>query len=392
MNIVFVTPEFLVKNRPSTGLPNYLYRVSKALIDLGHHITIITAGELNEDILYENISVIRRNTFTTVKINSDSLTYIVDAIHMNYKLTHELIKLSHKMKIDIVQFSSLYGLGMFYWGKIPSVLRLSSYARQSYKYGGSYSEITIRVISFIERQATRKNRNIFSPSKIMANQYGKDVYRKVHVIESPYFLDNVKWDESEYSRKYKGKKYMLFFGTLYEVKGILVIKQIIHKILQENSDYYFAFVGESLKSDGKSFIKIIIDAAGEYGDRIIYSKALRHEQLYPILKNADFLVLPSLMENLSNACIEAMALKKIVIGTDGASYEQLITDGMNGLLANINDSTTLYEKIEEAIALDEKKKHKMELAAGKRIQKLEPKYSIGKLLKFYEYVIRNGGK
>ncbi len=66
--------------------------------------------------------------------------------------------------------------------------------------------------------------------------------------------------------------------------------------------------------------------------RLVLIDNLPHRQLYPIIAAARLVVLPSLVDNLPNACLEAMGLGTAVIGTTGASFEELITDGVNGFL------------------------------------------------------------
>ena len=124
-------------------------------------------------------------------------------------------------------------------------------------------------------------------------------------------------------------------------------------------------------------------------DRIIISNALAHKQLYPVINAADFVVLPSFMENLSNACIEAMYFERVVIGTDGASFEQLIKHGENGLLCQIGNSQDLLEKMQMVVAMGEKEKMEMGKKAKKRIDRLQPEYVVRKLVSLYEYVIEN---
>ena len=66
-----------------------------------------------------------------------------------------------------------------------------------------------------------------------------------------------------------------------------------------------------------------------------------------------------------------MALGKIVIGTDGSSLEQFITDGQNGFLARIGDPLSLFEKIEIAYNLPEDEKRQISRNAINRIRKLD---------------------
>lgn len=106
----------------------------------------------------------------------------------------------------------------------------------------------------------------------------------------------------------------------------------------------------------EKFCLYIKKKTGTMADRVIIWSAFPHKQLYPIIKEADFVVQPSLMDNLPNACIEAMYFRKIIIGTDGASFEQLITHEKNSFLCEIGNSEDLYEKRMMAVSLTHQEK------------------------------------
>lgn len=392
MKICFVTPEFMTRNKPSTGLPNYLYRVSKALMEKGHTPIIITAGDINENTYYDGIEVIRRKTRIEVDERYKTFSYIVNAFHMSYQLNKELKRLQETEKVDIIQFCNLYGLGLFYHGKTPAIVRLSSYAKEYFAYSRTYSKLMIAVMSKCEVLGSHSSRGLISPSNVMGVAYGKDAGRKVVTIESPFINDITVTNDSIYKQNFINKKYILFFGVFNEEKGVIVLSKIIHKILKENPDYYFSFIGKSGMYKNKNVEKIIKTNAGEYKNRLICMGPLEHDRLYPIIQKAEFVVLPSLAENLSNACIESMALGKVVIGTDGASFEQLIVDGESGLLAIPNDAESLYQKIEQAINLSEVEKEEMQERAKERIAELAPDKVVGKLIRYYNYIIENQKK
>ena len=182
---------------------------------------------------------------------------------------------------------------------------------------------------------------------------------------------------------------MLFFGALYAEKGILIISEILEKFLRENKEYFFVFIGNTWHSEGEQFVQLLKRKAGKYVDRVLIWNALPHKQLYPVIMQADFVVLPSLMENLSNACIEAMYFRRVVIGTNGASFEQLIEHGENGLLCKIGDSEDLLEKMQIAVHMDKNEKFQMGIKAKRRISRLKPEYVVKQLIQLYQYVIRN---
>jgi glycosyltransferase involved in cell wall biosynthesis len=341
-----VTPEFLTINKPASGLPNYLYRVSKALINMGHIPIIVTSGERNEHVFYDGIEVYREITFSDFHKNQ-TINYLYNSVMSSYKLNKTVNKICNAVKVDIIQYASLYGLSMFHGNKAPSVIRLSSYAKIYYGSNKTYPAAYVKIMSFIERIAARGVSGIIAPSNIMAKEFQKDVHKKVHVIETPFENDAKFMDDTIYKEKFLNKKYILFFGTLYAEKGIYVIADVIHEILEKNQDYTFAFIGKNQKINSEDPLKTIYQKAGQYRDRIIYINPLKHEKLYPIIEKADLVVLPSLMENFSNACIEAMYFGRIVIGTQETSFEQLITDGENGFLAIPDNSSSLLRKINQ---------------------------------------------
>lgn len=166
----------------------------------------------------------------------------------------------------------------------------------------------------------------------------------------------------------------------------------MERFLEENPNYYFVFVGDVCSINGESASNLLCRRAGRCVERVIIFNALPHEQLYPIIRQSQFVILPSLMENLSNACIEAMYFEKVVIGTDGASFEQLITHGKNGLLCRIGDSKDLFDKMQIAVLMTEEEKGRMGKLAKRRIDKLKPEYAVKRLVQLYEYVIINSTK
>ena len=87
------------------------------------------------------------------------------------------------------------------------------------------------------------------------------------------------------------------------------------------------------------------DHCGRFASRLVVLENLPHRKLFPIIAGARLVALPSLIDNLPNACLEAMGLGKVVIGTRGTSFDELIDDGVNGFLVAPNDASALTEKL-----------------------------------------------
>lgn len=389
MNILFVSTDYPKRGQPTTGFPNYLYRVSLSLMQLGHHPIILVSGDRDSHRVDHGIEI------RTVYVGGyggcglQSLSYAVNALNKGYILNKKIKELLEKMHIDVIQFTSLQGLAMFYHGNIPAVLRLSSYAKTAFPDFQTYSVTTVKLMSFFERCSASRCNAVFAPSRKNAWIFGNDCHRKVKVIETPFVNDVQEYDNQYLDTCLKGKKYVLFFGTLYAEKGILVIAEILKKFLGDNTDYNFVFIGNVCNINGENAAQIIRKKAGEYVSRVSILNAMPHKQLYPVIRQADVVVLPSLMENLSNACIEAMYFERVVVGTDGASFEQLITHGENGLLCQIGNSTDLLDKLQIAVSMTKEEKTQMGKMARRRIDRLKPEYAVKKLIELYTYVIKN---
>lgn len=124
-------------------------------------------------------------------------------------------------------------------------------------------------------------------------------------------------------------------------------------------------------------------------ERVVFLGKLSWEELFPIIKRALFCVMPSRIDNLPNTCIEAMALGKIVIGTSGASFEQMIEDGRSGFLIERENRRMLIETIGYVYCLTEEQREKISREARKRIEEMNPERIKKQILAFYLSVIES---
>ncbi len=393
MTILFVTPFLRGKGEKPKGggLEAYLFRVAGALEKLGHKPIILSLGTKDMQYVEDNIEFIFVK-YSDMHIVGENLKLICKRLNQSITINKKIKELILRKNIDIIQFASVFGLATCYYGKTPAVMRLSSYARTTYRGYMDFSRRELYIWALFERLAARRCNAVFAPSIIIANAFSKDIHRRVSIIESPFWNDCKVYDDSVYKEKLSGKKYFLFIGRLSYEKGVLQLAEILEEFLHTNSAYFFVCCGEGGTINGRNSIRILSDAAGEYKERFIYLQTLPHETLYPVIQHAEFAVFPSLMDNLSNACIEAMYFARVVIGTDGTSYEQLIDDGESGLLCVPGDSRSLLKKINEAAVMSDLQKKEMGKKARKRIDRLAPEFTVKKLIQYYQYIIDNVGR
>lgn len=414
MHIVFITMELNVKNTPG-GLGSFTDNMAHIFREKGHYVSVILASTKEVDIstydkgidLYSfyvpmNLwKILDKIALVASGILKENRDIIRRALIFKYKAikTEKIIKKIHKNKqIDIIHCSHHNSVGGTV--NIPYVIRLSSlsniFAGADAKEGRiSYKENPLNIKDKWMENEIRRARYLIAPSNLIAGIVKENIGADVTVIESPFLLKRHDWDyTSLYEHSLKDRKYVLHYGSaLRYIKGTHVVAQLVKKLLQKYPELYLVLAGKNNDmqdehGNTKKAYELIRQSAGEYADRVIYVGSLSREQLYPLVEKAEICLLPSRIENLSNACIEAMALGKIVVATNGASYEQLIDDRISGFLCERDNSESFMQGIEEALAMSEEEKNLMRSKAIAVTKRLSPDLIYDKYLDFYQKVIR----
>lgn len=75
-----------------------------------------------------------------------------------------------------------------------------------------------------------------------------------------------------------------------------------------------------------------------------------HDEVARFVQSTDIFVLPSVYESFGNVCLEAMACRKPVVIFEGQGIDELIEDGVSGMIARKADASDLAAKIERLIS------------------------------------------
>lgn len=146
-------------------------------------------------------------------------------------------------------------------------------------------------------------------------------------------------------------KTILFFGRLNVLKGLVNATYALKKILLKHPGWKFLVVGDDGPGlDGKSSLRQWMKSQLQnFETQIQFEDGVAYELLPQYLQKADIVILPSLFESFSYACLEAMAAGKAVVGSKGTGMEGIIAHEQNGLLANPNDAEDIAACIEMLI-------------------------------------------
>lgn len=403
MNIAYILPEF-VTERECGGLGVYFDNISRLLANKGHRITVIVRADSDERIQYHPNIIVHRVWTDLSKVNP----YLQGSYYREWSrnLNRKLQQLHNEgADFDIAQYSNFTGLALSRTS-IPTIIRLSSDLpllraadRLEFDIHGDYE--CIKVTDYLEDISLMRADGVYSPSTLLAERIGKRTGKQIEVIESPYYPDIINTEQKSDIDVCNGKEmnfpYILTFGTLKLLKGIRVIGDCIYEVLNSNRKICWVFAGAQVpwkNDEGKDVnpVEYLKSGAGEHADRVIYMGKLGGERLRDLIQKAILCVMPSRIDNLPNACIEAMALGKVVIGTRGASFEQLIVDGENGFLTERENPVQLTETVNAALRLNSVELERMESLAAVRIEAMSPEIIAEQLLSFYERTRRRAAQ
>ncbi|HKG47881.1 MAG TPA: glycosyltransferase family 4 protein [Pyrinomonadaceae bacterium] len=396
MRIAFATPEFVTEDHFDGGLANYLNRISKSLADLGHDVHVVTLSLKDEaEFDHEGVMVHRVmlkpvwHTFN--RLTRYSLATTLHWLNFSSQAYGKLKQLHRREPFDVIQYPNYSSCGLF---SIPllraaHIVRASSYQPAWNDAAGLTRNLDSTLAERLEALQYKLTRNIHAPSRAVQQMLAaKTSVHDARLIRTPFYVETREWDTAVYDQFLRDKKYILYFGRFQLHKGFHTLAQALPRFLNECPDAYVALVGRDMETSlAPSMASFARAQCGSCVDRLIIVENLPHSQLYPVIAGAHIVALPSLIDNAPNTCLEAMGLGKVVIGTHGASFDELITDGVNGFLVPPGNSQALAQKMIEVWA--DPDLAVMSVAAKQRVSEFAPEKTVESLLGYYSEVLSN---
>lgn len=143
-----------------------------------------------------------------------------------------------------------------------------------------------------------------------------------------------------------------FVGELRKKKGLETLLSAYAQV-NKTRPTTLLIVGTIRPGDDTEFFKEF--AMSNPDLRIIVTGYITPGDLPNYYALMDVLAHPSLRDGLPNAVLEAMACEKAVIATPVGGIKDILEDGKNGVIVNVNDATMLAEKILELLEDSERR-------------------------------------
>lgn len=352
LRIAFLTPEFV----GTGGLSSYVYRMSKALMGMGHEPEIFTPGNAKKQPTeFEGIRV----SYTGY---SNSLPFrLANRIRLGRYLRTEKSLLSLRLAAGIGRaleerekekpfdfvHSSDVGIPGLFVRKIPHrpLIVRCSWARDLWlKADGATKNFDNQIQEYLERMLIQRSNVAYAPSSFVPDYYLRRYGMKLETLRPAFLLDAKPSKDLPWKLP---RRFLLHFGTLGPIKGTDVLAEALPLVWREEPSFAMVWAGHGFLWTKQGFeyqpdaFKHFSRFWGKHAPQVKWLGEIEKPKLYGVLKRSEVAVLPSRCDNLPNTAIESLSLGIPVIGSRGASFDELIEPGINGELTPIGDPIAL---------------------------------------------------
>jgi glycosyltransferase involved in cell wall biosynthesis len=401
MRIGFLTPEFATEPYFAGGLAQYLGRLVPALAGRGHDVEVFVTSSAEEEFAHGGARIWRvpARRWLPVRVVNRLLPVVgchklVDtqlACSLARGLDNALRRRSAAHRFDIIQAASWMASGLFAVRNpvAPVVIRVSSYGPLLNAASGGRITVDRRAVWALELAAMRRAAAVYAPSRFLAQHIRAQAHLEVSVVRPPFYVDQADEDPTVARKLASFAPYLLFFGRISRLKGAGLLAEAIPPLLEEFSDLHLVVAGPE---GGDPTAAQLLSLERSAPHRVHWAGILPPHVLRPVIRAARAVVLPSLADNLPNTCLEAMGLGQLVIGPDGASFDELITEGESGALFELGNVASLRHAISRVWQMPDEVRAGFGQRARARLDEVEPHRAAQDLEHFYEEAIAKSAR
>lgn len=355
MRICMISREFPPETHTG-GIGTYTYKTSATLAKMGHEVHVITASQKpaaeysEQDVLIHRIqSPVRRRYAPHALMHAQRVADAISRI---------------PSRLDIVQACEWGGEAFWYAvtpdRRAPLVTRLATplYVVERLNETAPKRRLGQGVVTHtMERMQTIRSDGIFSPTRALARIVSEGWHiapERISVVPTGAQFDHdaasAAFQHPPTLPEIGDSPYVLYFGRLEPRKGVHILGAALPAVLDAHPLLKAVFIGEDLSYEGRPMADAIRARCARHADRLVFLPRMPQRDLFPLVRAARLVVLPSLWENLANTCLEAMQLGRPVVATWGCGFEEVIEDGVSGFLAPANDVDALAARMLDALS------------------------------------------
>jgi glycosyltransferase involved in cell wall biosynthesis len=338
------------------GVAMYNYYLSRALVQLGHRVTVISSRASADAPSQEEVDGVDvHRLLTRHPYRLHRLPFIgrymrsIQELLYSYRVARRLRRLMAVDTPDVVEFAEVRGEGFAYLrrqDRVPVVVRchtptfvLRRYHRpDEMPYDTSLTE-------WMEKAAIRRADALTAPSRDMAETVARDcglAAGRINVIPNALDVDLFSPDGPAEGKR--DEVTVLHVGRLDRVKGIGVLARAIPSVVERAPDVQFVFIGAARSDHETATWGRRLARAGE--EQVTILGFLEEAEMRVWYQRADMAVVPSLnYESFSYTCAQAMAAGLPVVASRIGGIPETLDHGASGLLVEPGNVKALADAL-----------------------------------------------
>jgi len=345
MRIAFLTSEYPTEQPDHGGLATYVHRIGRLLQRFGHDPEVFVTSEKktstttsHDGLLVHQIGWTRQSNILSIGfragrrlVPSVSWKASIDLLLKSHALARALERRQASAPFDLVQSADYLATGLFVRacpGRIHAV-RCSGATDLYSTFDQNISGFT-KFQSYMERLTMKRADVSYAPSRYLAGYFERMHGMNVRVIRPPTFRIP---ERSPLPFDLPGR-FFIHFGMLRERKGTALLAEALPLAWKMAPDLTMVWCGSC---HDKSKLDRWRSLWGDHARQVQITGPLARTDLYQVLRSAEVAVLPSQVDNLPNTVIESLSLGIPVVGSRGASIDELLEEGVTGHLVELGD-------------------------------------------------------
>ncbi|MFA5859741.1 MAG: glycosyltransferase family 4 protein [Elusimicrobiota bacterium] len=338
------------------GIEAHVEELAVRMVSLGHSVDVYTRAWYVKDKHdnYKGVKLVHINSVNSK--NFDAATYAVQAA----------VAASFQ-KYDIIHFHAL-GPAFFCWipkmfGKniVVTVHRLDWQADKWGMLARAFLQMSeFPAVMFPDRTIVVSK----TMKKYFEEKYGKIVNYIPNGVTLPVISSSAGGLE-KYGVKHK--KYLLWMGRMTPEKRVEWVIKAYKKNrgLMKDKGLKLVLAGGSSATD--EYVKSLHALAGDDPD-IVFTGYVTGELKNEVFSGAKIFVMPSKLEGLPIALLEAMSYQLPCLVSDIEPHKEVITEDRYGMLHNMNDFDNLAEKMGAICSYEDSVLNGMGSAAREKVK------------------------
>jgi glycosyltransferase involved in cell wall biosynthesis len=283
----------------------------------------------------------------------------------------------NNLQIDIIETHDFEGVSLFLDKKIPYVIRCHGCFSLFYNY---FNIDVKKHIMDWEREAFNKAKNIITISK-----YSESLYKELFYFNKSKLIYN--GIDTEKFKNIEGDlipKSIFYLGNTSIEKGADIAIKVFIELLKKEPNSTLHFIGRETGYNN-DFLQIISD--NHITEKVFLYGFQPVKEIVKLISKAETVIFPSKGETFGLALCETMAIGKPVVVSNIGSFNEIIENMYNGIIAN-----TIQDYIDSIVFLFENKQEAIIIGKNARktiLEKFNKTNLLNETLNYYQEVIIN---